>query len=266
MALPLNAVRLARQVWHTEEQAFVAGASWVPVSQGQAVLHPEIPEVWDASFVGRLPPEVDARRLVSDTRRLLLDAGCGHVKIVVEDPRGFATVGRELRRLGLGERAYVTMLIRRMPTTRAGRAPVVVRAVRTRQDRAWMAEVRGAVRREAPWFAPEVSGALDAWEDLQAATLDLTWLVAWLDGEPAGAAGLLMTEDGASLQSIATVPSLRRQGVASALVREVVRRAFARGAPWVSLLTDRDDHPRWLYRKLGFREVGEVREYLRAIV
>lgn len=265
VALSLRTSRLARDVWNTEVQSFVAGARWIPVPGGRAIIHPQLPEVWDASFVAHVSDPPDVRALVDASTRVLRAAGCGHVKLLVDDAGQFPTTGSSLRRLGLGERAYVTMSTRRVPPPAPARGEVVVHAVTTRRERGAMARVRDAVRRESSWYAPEVSRALDAWEDLQAATLDLTWLCAFLDGEPAGAVGLLVAEGGASLQSLATVPRLRHRGVASALVREVVRRGLARGAPWVSLLTDRDDTPRHLYRALGFREVGEVREYLRAL-
>lgn len=265
MALPLRISQTAKQVWRTEEQAFVAGASWVPLGPAQAVVHPEIPEVWDASFVARVRKPTDPRSLVSAATRLLRSSGCGHVKILLDDPADFAHAGNAFRQAGLGERAYVTMNIRRLPRVPLPGGRIAIHAVRGRRERAALARVRDSVRRESSWYAPEVSDALDRWEDIQAEHLDLTWLVAFLDDEPAGAVGLLVTPDGASLQSLATVPRLRRRGVASALVHEVVRRGLERGAPWVSLLTDRDDTPRMLYRSLGFREVGEVREYLRAL-
>jgi ribosomal protein S18 acetylase RimI-like enzyme len=265
VATPLHGARITRRVWLTEEAAFVAGARWTPVGEAQAIVHPELPEVWDASFIGRVPPDADPRRLLEVARHHLSKQGCGHVKILLDDAACFPTVGSSLGRLGMLRRAYATMLTRRLPPDPEPRGRFRIQRIRSAEDRAVMAEVRDAVRRQAPWYAPEVSRALDAWEDLQASTLDLVWLVGYLDEEPAGAVGLLLTDDGASLQSLATVPALRRRGVASALVHAVVSEGLARGAPFVSLLTDRDDMPRRLYRGLGFEDVGEVHEYLKAI-
>lgn len=265
MALSLRASRYTQQVWFTEEQAFVAGAPWTLVHGGRAIVHPELPEVWDASFVSHLRPPFDVRRFLDESSEVLRRAGCGHLKILVDQPAVNHEVGAELLRRGLSLRSYVTMSTRRLPPLRSPRPPVMVRAVRTAEDRRAMALLRDEVRKEAPWYAREVSDALDTWEDLQASTLDLTWLLAWYEGEPAGAVGLLFTPGGASLQSLATAPRLRDRGVGSTLVREVVSRALARGARWVSLLTDRDDRPRQMYRRLGFSEVGEVSEYLRSL-
>ncbi|RMG13346.1 MAG: GNAT family N-acetyltransferase [Deltaproteobacteria bacterium] len=265
MAVSMGSEGLAQRVWRTEEQAFVAGARWRPLSDAEVVVHPALPEVWDASFVSHVAADADAERLSREAQAALTRAGCGHVKIILSDPALFGRLGSALRRLGLGERAFVTMVCRRVPLLDRPDPRIEIRAVADAPTRAAMAEVRDDVRREAPWYAPEVSRALDLWEDLQARTLDLTWLVAYYDEVPVGAVGLLLTSEGASLQSLATRPAYRRRGVASHLVQEVVRRGLAEGRAWVSLLTDRDDRPRRLYARLGFDVVGEVREYLKAI-
>ncbi len=243
----------------------MAGAEWEALSDAEVITHPALPEVWDASFVSHVAPQADPVRLLSESEAALRRAGCGHVKIVVDDPVVAARIGPDLRGLGLGERVYVTMATHGLVRLSLRDPRIQIRPVADVASRAALAEVRDDVRREAPWYSPEVSHALDLWEDTQAAALDLTWLVAFYDDTPAGAVGLLLTADGASLQSLATRPALRRRGIASHLVDEVVRRGLGAGRRWVSLLTDRDDRPRHLYARLGFEVVGEVREYLRAL-
>ncbi len=257
---------LAREVWRSEESAFVAGATWAPVGGAYAIVHPQVPEVWDASFVGRVPPFADPRRLLAGARQHLANHGCGHVKILLDNPATFATVGLGLKRRGMFRRVYTTLVTQSIPPeqpTKLGR--VRVEPVSSPVDRKIRSSIREAVRRQSAWYAHGVGDALDTWEDIQEATLDMTWLVAYLDDEPAGAAGLLMTDNGASLQSLSTVPTLRRRGVASALIREVVKRGLQRGAPFVCLLTDVNDSPHRLYKKLGFRDVARVHEYIQAI-
>lgn len=256
---------LARRAWRVEESAFVAGAPWRAIGGAGAIVHPEVPEVWDAAFIARVPIDADPKQLLNEGRRHMASQGCGHLKILIDDPHVFSTVGLSLGRRGLFRRIFSTLCTHSVPPKQASKGAVHVEPVRTPGDRAVLAQVRDAVRRQAPWYTKDVSRALDAWEDVQQAALDLTWLVAFLDEVPAGAAGLLMTEDGASLQSLATVPSLRRQGVASGLVREVVRRGLDGGAPFVSLLTDTYDSPRRLYKRLGFRDAGHVHEFLQAL-
>ncbi len=243
----------------------MAGERWAPVGGAQAVVHSQVPDVWDASFVSRVPPSASPGLLLDEARRHFVRHGCAHVKILIDDPDAVTVVGSGLCRRGMLKRAYATLQTRKIPMEQPAQGRIRIEPVSSKGDRRLLARVRDQVRRQAPWYTKEVSEALDAWEDIQRTSLNLTWMIAFLDEVPAGAAGLLLTDDGASLQSIATAPRFRRRGVASALVRDVVRRGLEAGAPFVSLLTDAGDSPRRLYRKLGFRDVGEVHEFLQVV-
>ncbi len=243
----------------------MAGEKWHRLVGGKAITHPQVPEVWDASFLARVNPSADATRLLIQGRRHLATQGCRHVRILLDDPRTFGTVGADLSGLGMIRRVYATLCTNSVPTAKQGHGRIKFEPVASEHGRGIMAKLREEVRSQASWFASEVNEALDTWENIQEATLDLTWLIAYLDGVPASAAGLLLTPCGASLQSLATAPALRRRGVASALVREVVARGLEAGAPYVSLLTDSEDRPKGLYKKLGFQQVGEVHEYIQIL-
>jgi ribosomal protein S18 acetylase RimI-like enzyme len=79
------------------------------------------------------------------------------------------------------------------------------------------------------------------------------------DGSIVSLAALLLLEGVGYVDNVATFPSARRRGFASALTRHVARVAFEEGASTTCLLTD-PDAPKLvrLYRRLGFREAGRI--------
>lgn len=90
------------------------------------------------------------------------------------------------------------------------------------------------------------------------------WLtLAEVRGEPAGFALSRCVLDEAELLLLATVPSLRRRGVAGALLRAVVADAIGLGARTLHLEVRAGNDAIKLYRAAGFAKVGERRHYYR---
>ncbi len=254
------------RLWRVEHAAFVAGARPRPLPGASAYLHPQVPEVWDASFVSDLHPPLDLDRLLSKAAALFATAGCAHQKIWLHDPTLFPSIGAALVARGFSERRMVIMSASTEPRPPLHSPPegLCFTLVRTRGERRLLARARHESRRDAPWYGVEVAAALDRWEDIQARTLDLQWIFASLGDRPAGAVGLLVTDEGASLQSLATAVDLRRRGIGEALIARVRWLARGRGHTTLSLLTDLDSRPHALYRRLGFVDRVEVRAYERA--
>jgi GNAT superfamily N-acetyltransferase len=82
------------------------------------------------------------------------------------------------------------------------------------------------------------------------------WMVAYLDGEPAGA-GLSFEEGGVcGLYMIATVDSFRGRGVGTRITGELVSRALGSGSETIVLhATGQGER---IYQNLGFREVNRL--------
>lgn len=90
------------------------------------------------------------------------------------------------------------------------------------------------------------------------------WLtIATLGGEPAGFALSRRVIDEAELLLLATMPPLRRRGVAAALLRSVVADATSQGARTLHLEVRSGNDAIKLYRGAGFVKVGERRHYYR---
>jgi len=83
----------------------------------------------------------------------------------------------------------------------------------------------------------------------------LRWLSAVIDDRVVGAVAWQETADAVDIDRLMVAPDAYRQGVGSALVREVVRRA---GTRHTTVSTGRDNTPaRSLYERLGFSPVGD---------
>jgi ribosomal-protein-alanine N-acetyltransferase len=90
------------------------------------------------------------------------------------------------------------------------------------------------------------------------------WLtIATLDGEPAGFALSRIVADEAELLLLATVPAMRRRGVAAALLRSVITDAISSGAVTLHLEVREGNDAIKLYRGTGFVKVGQRRNYYR---
>ncbi|MDZ7801014.1 MAG: GNAT family N-acetyltransferase [Trueperaceae bacterium] len=82
------------------------------------------------------------------------------------------------------------------------------------------------------------------------------WYLATLDGQPAGTMGLYVREGLGRFQDVRVVPTLRRRGVASAMVHAVARDGFARlGAARLVIMADEGASADRIYGRLGFRQV-----------
>lgn len=90
------------------------------------------------------------------------------------------------------------------------------------------------------------------------------WLtIAEINDEPAGFALSRRVVDEAELLLLATVPHLRRRGVAAAVLRAVLGDARAQGASSVHLEVRDDNNAIKLYRSEGFMMVGRRSNYYR---
>jgi ribosomal protein S18 acetylase RimI-like enzyme len=80
-------------------------------------------------------------------------------------------------------------------------------------------------------------------------------LLAWLNGQAVGS-GMLFSSNGvASIYNVATVPSARRQGVASAMMTALHNRALADGHEGTILVVQSEEGIA-LYNHLGYRQDG----------
>ncbi len=108
---------------------------------------------------------------------------------------------------------------------------------------------------------PEVTEQLLRWNREVLAPRGRHYYLARRDGRVAGIGALQVADGIAYVDDVVTFPEHRRQGVASSIVRRIVRDAARSGAETTFLLAD-DPGPIRLYRTLGFEETGAIRTLL----
>lgn len=114
----------------------------------------------------------------------------------------------------------------------------------------------------------EICFGTEAWSEKSVAAeleneLSL-WLVA-LDGDRVtGYVGSQTVLDETDMMNVAVHPDCRRQGLAEALVTELVASLQENGSRWLMLEVRASNEPAIrLYEKMGFAEVGRRRNYYR---
>ncbi len=90
------------------------------------------------------------------------------------------------------------------------------------------------------------------------------YIVAEMDGEAVGYAGLMVIDTTADIQTIGVLPRFEGQGIGRAMLTELLREARRRGADNV-MLEVRADNPRAqdLYARYGFQKIHTRKRYYR---
>lgn len=84
--------------------------------------------------------------------------------------------------------------------------------------------------------------------------------LAWLDGEPAAAATLILDDVHSGIFNVATLPALRGRSIGSAITVHALHEARAAGRQSALLIASEMGEP--VYRRLGFQTHGTVSEYI----
>lgn len=112
-----------------------------------------------------------------------------------------------------------------------GDGSIAVRRVEPGQEELWLRTVaEGMAGDENP--GPEVLDVVAA----SLRTPGMALLLAWIDGQPAGGAGILIHEGMAECTSAGTRPAFRRRGVQSALLKARLSAAAEAGCQWVAAM------------------------------
>jgi GNAT superfamily N-acetyltransferase len=227
----------------------------VPTAHGAAMLTPSLPLVWQLNAIHVDDPDADAEALVREADEI--QHPLAHRKLVVHD----RALGERLAPLldGAGWNVFrlLVMVQRRRPEP-AGHA-----AAGAEVARATGAAALAAFRREQPfgWQTAAVR-QLGAMDERYGEVLDARDFAS-PPHDPACACRLYMDAELAQVDEVGTVEARRGRGHASAAVRAASAYATAAGRAPVFLLTDANDWPQRMYRRLGFDEIGVVHEFLK---
>ena len=228
----------------------------VPVDGGVAVLHGQVPALWDANHLVALDPGAHAARgWARAAEAVRREAGLAHRMVVVPDEAEGRRLARGFARLGWDLERHLVMVLRR-PSDGAG-ARADVRTL----PFAELEEARTAFLRSEPWGREEVvRQVLRRDRQLSRAVRDHGF-AAFEDGRAVAFCRLLSDGDIGQVEDVATLPSHRGRGLAKAVVIAAARASRAAGHRLTFLTADADDWPQALYRRLGFDDLTVVHRF-----
>ena len=153
--------------------------------------------------------------------------------------RGFARTETETQMVLAGEDVE--------PPTRAA-SPITIRQIETHGLDCW-AEI------QSRGFGMEPTPTVMELARTSAESKNHSLYLASLNGEAAGAGTLIEWAGAGGIYGVATLPQARKRGVATALVRQMIRDARTRGNAPICLQAETDTPTQRWYERLGFRAV-----------
>ena len=231
----------------------------VPFRFGRAVFNNAYPNVWDLNVLRVDDPSgTTVNALVAEAERLHGEAGHAHRRIAVLDEHAGARLEPGFRELGWETDRFLFMAYRGAGS-RPGRTEQVKEV-----DAAELRPLREEILRAEPWADSDevVHQVLDA-AAMTARAAHARHFAVRIDGEPVSMADLFSDGRTAQVEDVATKPTQRGRGLATAVVLRAVEEALAGGHDLVFLIADDADWPKELYARLGFAPLGRKWLFLR---
>jgi GNAT superfamily N-acetyltransferase len=227
-----------------------------PFAFGVAFFDDDLPERYSSNFllVDRRFDRLTADALIGAAERILGAAGLRHRLLVVNDAGAAQRLIPALSSCGYRASSDVVMSHRRTPD-RSG--SVVAEEVP-------FDGVRGLIRemfRRRP-LPDDLANRYTDQEAKKERTIGARYFVADVDGERAGDCVLYLDGPDAQVEDVGTLEEYRGRGVARAVVLRAVEAAREAGARHVFIVTDENDWPKELYRRLGFDPIGRTTDLL----
>jgi ribosomal protein S18 acetylase RimI-like enzyme len=220
---------------------------------GLAVFDGRVPLRYDSNYllVDELPAGVSAGELAEEARRRDRPAiMVRHQPTGERLASGFAALGWQRHR-GL-------VMAQRRPPDRTAPTELV-----SEVDEAALRPARRRQLAGYPWATPAVTEQLLDAKLLIARAVRARFFAVVVDGQVAAYADLYDDGRSAQVEDVATLDEHRGRGYASALVLRALDEARQSGCDLVFLVSDEDDWPQALYRRLGFDDLGRYVKFIR---
>lgn len=231
----------------------------VPFRWGRALLDCRFRLVHDANYLlaDRLAG-ANAGGLIAEAERIQGDAGLRHRRINVDDQQ----VADRLRADFVSHRyqpeRFVVMRFGR--SAQAGRR----NGVRAREV-GWDA-IRPARERQRlgePWASPELVRQILDRQQLIATQINTRYFAVMQNDQVVSSCELRTDNGAAQVEIVETLEAFRGRGYARSVVSAAVEAATE--TDFIFLVTDIDDWPQQLYRRLGFDDIGIETRFLRLV-
>jgi len=233
-----------------------AAESVLPAPGGVAVLHSQVPLLWDANHLTVTEPGLAGpRELARAAERIRRDVGLGHRMVIVLDEAEGRRLARGFGRLGWDLERHLVMALRRQ----VDRPPpdVEIRSMPFEQ----LDGARAEFLRGEPWGRPEVVSQVLRRDRLLAGAVQDQAFTAVVENRPAAFCRLMSDGVVGQVEDVATLPAHRGRGLARAVVGAAIEASSAAGHRLTFLTADAADWPQALYRKIGFDDLTLVHRF-----
>jgi ribosomal protein S18 acetylase RimI-like enzyme len=218
-------------------------------SLGTALVTPELPRVWDASYFRvEDPGDGDGERIAEETMSTARQAGLAHSAVVLTDGDAVARLKQGLENAAFEEARFVLMALREVP--QAPDAPI---AEVSFDD---VAPSRRALTLESFDGDEVLADQLRGLDRRLEATVGGRWFAIRDTGEIVSRAWLLERDGIGQVEDVATSRSHRGQGLARAVVSAATRASHEAGDELTFVVADDGETTPELYRKAGFEPIG----------
>jgi GNAT superfamily N-acetyltransferase len=227
----------------------------VRAKHGSGLLTPSLPRVFYLNqFAVDLGADATAAELIAEAEPIFSAAGLSHRKISVDDELG-AALTPEFRELGWTVEELLVMPHLRRYDLKASPVEEV--------DPYELEPIWAEGMRSSPEIQDEDEVAqLVAAQHRRRRAVHVRYFAARVDGQIASYCELFSDGRTGQIESVMTVEPFRGRGLAQAVVSRALAESQTAGHDLTFLLTDADDWPKELYRKLGFEAVGSIWDFL----
>jgi ribosomal protein S18 acetylase RimI-like enzyme len=228
-----------------------------PWQYGTAFFQPSLPRVWSLNFLRVEQDGVAAEALAEEADRVQGGARLEHRRVAAHEDAAGARLAE-----GFGALGWKVDPLLVMPYATNGRRPDTSEIVEIGRDDvapAWVEGLRGSPGSDDA----ETVRQLLAQRSVIAAAGRARYFARLVGGAVAAYCELYSDGVMGQIEGVQTLTPFRGRGFASAVVAKALAESQAAGHKSTFLLALENDWPKELYRKLGFRAVGRIWDFLR---
>ena len=257
---------VAETVLQTEDDFLAIGCEEIRFPFGRVLRNPSQPLIYDVNCVRAVVGRPSMDELWEAFRRIGGGKSMRYQRLVSREPQTIRWLDELLLPRGFTRQVCVAMAQQGSVPTAPVPKGFELHLV-DREDRELLGKVcasQDKVRRKELWYGSVVSSQMDEMALRQMRLGGAEFLAAVTrTGRVAGSLLLWCREGVGFIAGGGTGPSHRRKGIASALVAAATAVAREKGCSLVALTARRDDAPRRIYERLGFRAVGVSVDWVR---
>lgn len=256
---------LAAQITVIRREISKAGSRAVSTPWGAFVWNARYPLVHDLSncaWVDRWPPDFSVEELVADLEKHAHRAGLRHELLLFADVSLADRAQDELIQIGFSHESGLNLAHLGSPQRQPLKEVRVIETTSQKDERALWRVAAQELEESRP--SPEEFRQQLAYDRLRYEKLSARLFLARVGTRAAGYAVLISHRELGYVFQVYTLPRYRRRGVATTVILHLLDASQEAGNRLTALTVNSSNEPALeMYRKLGFVEVGEKRNFER---